>query len=432
MPNYPQIMLYRWFSQLLGHFLEVNPIATVIDLETGVSMTVLDAAEPSGKWEVVYKPDLGVVLNDNPASWGADEQRAYEGICDMIVEAVSDSTLQEVRRDTEEKRSGYARAGVKEYYILDPSDRHMHFFRLTGDGRYVEIQPDDDGVIHSRVLPGFRFRRADLLKKPVQTDLALDEIYADYVIPGHRDSVFRAESAEQRAAAETAARRQAEERATAEAAARRQAEEAEPTGRTTGRSRNRRPPPGRTTEPTGRTTGRSRNRRSSPGRRRQASTASRACPPPPPVPLTPNQPQRRPSPPQPPLALNIPVPRAPPPPQTKTPSSPPLTSAHYRSDPWPLPFQCSSPKPGTVCVTADSFPIGAHDSEKELFSPSSPLSSPLNSPAKMQPNFSMAKGVSLSSLLAFVRSGLFGPPLCGGSAPATTLSPPSNHPPQPV
>ena len=225
LPNYPQIMLYRWFSQLLGHFLEVNPIATVIDLETGVSMTVLDAAEPSGKWEVVYKPDLGVVLNDNPASWGADEQRAYEGICDMIVEAVSDSTLQEVRRDTEEKRSGYARAGVKEYYILDPSDRNMHFFRLTGDGRYVEIQPDAAGVIHSRVLPGFRFRRADLLKKPVQTDLALDEIYADYVIPGHRDSVFRAESAEQRAAAETAARRQAEERATAEAAARRQAEE---------------------------------------------------------------------------------------------------------------------------------------------------------------------------------------------------------------
>ena len=225
LPNYPQIRLYRWFSQLLGHFLEVNPIATVIDLETGVSMTVLDAAEPSGKWEVVYKPDLGVVLNDNPASWGADEQRAYEGICDLIVEAVSDSTQDEVRRDTEEKRSGYARAGVNEYYILDPGDRHMHFFRLTSDGRYVEIQPDAAGVVHSRVLPGFRFRRADLLKKPVQTDLALDQVYADYVFPGHRDSVFRAERAEQQAAAEAAARRQAEERATAEAAARRQAED---------------------------------------------------------------------------------------------------------------------------------------------------------------------------------------------------------------
>ncbi len=198
LPNYPQIMLYRWFSHLLGHFLEVNPIAKVIDLETGVSMTVLDAAEPSGKWEVVYKPDLGVVLNDNPASWGAIEQRAYEGICDLIVEAVSDSTQAEVQRDTEEKRSGYARAGVKEYFILDPGDRHMHFLHLTSDGRYIEIQPDAAGVIHSRVLPGFRFSRADLLKLPDQTDLSLDAIYANYVIPGHLDSVLRAERAEEK------------------------------------------------------------------------------------------------------------------------------------------------------------------------------------------------------------------------------------------
>jgi len=198
LPNYSQIMLYRWFSHLLGHFLEVNPIAKVIDLETGVSMTVLDAAEPSGKWEVVYKPDLGVVLNDNPASWGAIEQRAYEGICDLIVEAVSDSTQAEVQRDTEEKKSGYARAGVNEYYILDPSDRNMRFYSLTGGSRYIEIQPDAAGVLHSRVLPGFRFRRADLLKLPEQTDLSLDELYADYVIPGHLDSVLRAERAEEK------------------------------------------------------------------------------------------------------------------------------------------------------------------------------------------------------------------------------------------
>ena len=198
LPNYPQIRLYRWFSHLLGHFLEVNPIAKVIDLETGVSMTVLDVDEPSGKWEVVYKPDLGVVLNDNPASWGASGQRAYEGICDLIVDTVSDSTQAEVHRDTDEKKSGYARAGVKEYYILDPSDRNMRFYSLTGDSRYIEIQPDAAGVVHSRVLPGFRFRRADLLKLPEQTDLSLDELYADYVIPGHLASVLRAERAEEK------------------------------------------------------------------------------------------------------------------------------------------------------------------------------------------------------------------------------------------
>ncbi len=212
LPNAPQVRQYRWFFTLMSCYIQTHPIADLINLETGVSMTVLDAAEPSGKWEVVYKPDIGVILNDNPAPWGALELRAFEGVCDLIVEEISDSTQAEVRRDTEEKKRGYARAGVKEYYILDPSDRHVHFYRLIADRRYVEIQPDASGVIHSDVLPGFRFRRADLHKLPDLSDLSLDEIYADFVIPGHLDSVQRAERAEEQAAAEAAARRQAEER----------------------------------------------------------------------------------------------------------------------------------------------------------------------------------------------------------------------------
>ena len=232
LPNAPQVRQYRWFFTLMSCYIQTHPIADLINLETGVSMTVPDPTRPSGKWEVVYKPDIGVVLNDNPAPWGAVELRAFEGVCDMIVEEISDSTQAEVRRDTEEKRRGYALAGVKEYYILDPSDRHMHFYRLFADRRYVEIQPDASGVIRSDVLPGFQFRLADLRKLPDLPDLALDEIYANYVFPGHLDSVHRAESAEEQAAAEAAARRQAEERAeraeqqaAAEAAARRQAEE---------------------------------------------------------------------------------------------------------------------------------------------------------------------------------------------------------------
>ena len=211
LPNAPQVRQYRWFFTLMSCYIQTHPIADLINLETGVSMTVPDPARPSGKWEVVYKPDIGVVLNDNPAPWGAVELRAFEGVCDMIVEEISDSTQAEVRRDTEEKRSGYALAGVKEYYILDPSDLHMHFYRLFAGRRYVEIQPDASGVIRSDVLPGFQFRRADLHKLPDLPDLALDEIYANYVFPGHLDSVQRAERAEERAAAEAAARRQAEE-----------------------------------------------------------------------------------------------------------------------------------------------------------------------------------------------------------------------------
>jgi len=98
----------------------------------------------------------------------------------------------------------YAVAGVKEYYILDPEDRYMHFYRLTAGRHYADIQPDAAGIIRSSVLPGFRFRRADLLKQPPLAELALDEIYANYLFPGYLASVNRI-------AAATAARKQAED-----------------------------------------------------------------------------------------------------------------------------------------------------------------------------------------------------------------------------
>ena len=218
LPNYAQTEQYRWFFRLLSCYLEVNPIAKLLCLETGAYMSVPDESLPSEKWEVVFKPDIGIILDDNPASWGADDQRSYIGICDMIVEELSDSTSAEVKRDTEEKRDGYARAGVKEYYILDPTDRHMHFYRLGVAGDYEEIEPDEEGVIRSQVLPGLQFRREDLLREPRLAELARDDVYAGYVIPELRDAESRVEKAEERADVEA-------QRADAEAAARRAAEE---------------------------------------------------------------------------------------------------------------------------------------------------------------------------------------------------------------
>jgi hypothetical protein len=133
----------------------------------------------------------------------------------LVVEAVSDAAPAEVLRDTEEKRRDYALAGVKEYYILDPSGEHMRFYRLAPEGRYEEIQPDADGVIHSEVLPGFQFRHEDLWRLPDLAELALDEVYAGYVIPGFRDAITARRVAEDLAETEAAARRKAEERAQA-------------------------------------------------------------------------------------------------------------------------------------------------------------------------------------------------------------------------
>ena len=246
LPNQPQLDLYNWFLILLHCNTVTFRHASLLNLETGFELTMPDPDAPSGKREAVRKPDVGVILNSNPTPWGRIDQRHFEGVCDLVVEAVSDSTMAEVLRDTEEKKEDYALGGVREYFILDPNGEHTRFYRLTQQSHYESIQPDDKGVIRSDILAGFQFRVEDLNRKPPLEELALDPVYCEYVVPGYKTSVQKAANEAQRAEreaqraqneaqraeretqrAETEAKRAEREtqRAQNEAAARKQAEE---------------------------------------------------------------------------------------------------------------------------------------------------------------------------------------------------------------
>jgi len=202
-PNPRQLQLYNWFLDLLRRYLSTHDIANLINLETGIVLTMEDAEEPSGERVQVRKPDIGVILRSNPTPWRDTDHRHFGGVCDLIVEAVSDSTLTEVLRDTEEKKTDYALGGVQEYYILDPSGEHMHFYRITSEDSFEEIPPDDQGVIRSEILPGLQFRHSDLWRQPRLEALALDEVYSGFVIPTYRVAVNRAEEAESLVEAES-------------------------------------------------------------------------------------------------------------------------------------------------------------------------------------------------------------------------------------
>ena len=224
LPNRPQLDLYNWFLTLLQRNIETFRHAALLNLETGFELKMPDPTDPSGQREAVRKPDIGVILDTNPTPWGRIDQRHFEGVCDLVVEAISDSTRAEVLRDTEKKRVDYALGGVREYFILDPSGEYMSFYRLVSGGRYQAIQPDQEGVLRSDVLEGLQFRLEDLNRKPDLEELALDPVYSGYVLPGYHILAARAESETQRADQEAAARQLAEDRAAAETAARHQAE----------------------------------------------------------------------------------------------------------------------------------------------------------------------------------------------------------------
>jgi Uma2 family endonuclease len=184
------ISMYKWFFELLEHYLRTNPIAQSVVLEMGFRI--------SGKNEV-RRPDLGIVLNDNPIPL-LPYDRSYHGVYDMCIEALSDSTTEIMERDTITKKDEYAQAGVKEYYILDARRKRIQFFRLNkARGVYKAIKPLKGGIIKSKVLPGFQFRFEDLFTKPSPDEMINDKVYQDFVLPGYLKEKQARQAEEQRA-----------------------------------------------------------------------------------------------------------------------------------------------------------------------------------------------------------------------------------------
>ena len=204
MPDYAQFRLYLWFLGLVKDFLYVTASGRMIGLELGFRMALTQKV-------TIRKPDLAVVLHSNPVPL-LDKDRSYKGIFDVCIESISDSSKEDVERDTVVKWQEYAAAGVKEYYILDERGRETEFYRLNA-GVYAPIQPVN-GVIQSQVMPGFQFRLADLYRLPEPPALIEDPVYQGYISPFLRAERLRTEEANRRA--EEASQRAEDERQRAE------------------------------------------------------------------------------------------------------------------------------------------------------------------------------------------------------------------------
>jgi hypothetical protein len=204
MSDFITYLVYRWFQSILNQYLTVNPIAEFTGLEMGFRLQLPNKV-------TIRKPDLGVVLNNNPVEL-LPTDRTYNGIFDMCIEALSDSSDAEIRRDTIVKKAEYANVGIQEYYILYGLNYQMEFYRLH-HGLYVPIERIDSDIIQSSVLPGFQFRVSDLHNRPSFETMMDDPVYQDFILPDYRQ--------------EKIARRQAEQKVVIEAKRAQQAQQAE-------------------------------------------------------------------------------------------------------------------------------------------------------------------------------------------------------------
>lgn len=101
----------------------------------------------SGKSEPEPDGVLRILPSHGGGSW--EEDNYLIGIPELLVE-VSSSTA---AFDLGEKRADFERAGVPEYLILLERQRQARWFVME-NGTYNELEPDEDGVIRSRIFPG--------------------------------------------------------------------------------------------------------------------------------------------------------------------------------------------------------------------------------------------------------------------------------------
>ncbi len=131
--------------QVIVAFLFETLKAFVVRGELG---TVLFSGLPVRLWEgKLREPDVLFMLAAHAARMGDD---CWDG-ADLVMEVVSEDR----RRDFVLKRSEYARAGIPEYWIVDPRDRLITVLALEGEAYAVHGEFKAGDRATSRLLDGF-------------------------------------------------------------------------------------------------------------------------------------------------------------------------------------------------------------------------------------------------------------------------------------
>ena len=127
--------LYEMPSPTSAHATTIiNLIALLLPIIAGLRGRLftapLDVFVPGGD---PVQPDVLVVLPDGGARV---EMRGVEGPPDLVIEVISPSNR---GRDLLLKRSLYARAGVREYWLVDPDARTIEILALDRDAFHLAV-----------------------------------------------------------------------------------------------------------------------------------------------------------------------------------------------------------------------------------------------------------------------------------------------------
>jgi Uma2 family endonuclease len=136
-------------AEILRTFLRTHPIGKVYISPIDV---YLDEHN-------VVQPDVVFVSNERQEILTDD---GMHGAPDLTIEVISPSNAQ---LDKTAKRRVYARHGVKELWLVDPTLRQIHLYNFARDPAKAVRILDDDESFDSAQLPGLMISAAEVFKR---------------------------------------------------------------------------------------------------------------------------------------------------------------------------------------------------------------------------------------------------------------------------
>ena len=140
MPTWLHQLIVKYLSQQLEAWVNQHAEGTVLFAPLPIRLSA----------KTIREPDVLYVRPENIPS----DVRDYPSTADLVMEVVSDSP-NDRQRDLVTKRSEYARAGIAEYWIVDPLEKRITVLVLSGEEYQLQGEFGAGEQATSRLLPGF-------------------------------------------------------------------------------------------------------------------------------------------------------------------------------------------------------------------------------------------------------------------------------------
>lgn len=105
----------------------------------------------------VVQPDLCVICDPKKL-----DDRGCLGAPDLIIEILSPGNS---KREMKDKYEVYEEAGVREYWLVNPTEKSVQVFQLNEAGKFIGIQPFvEDDIMTTPILPDLQINLMEVFE----------------------------------------------------------------------------------------------------------------------------------------------------------------------------------------------------------------------------------------------------------------------------